>query len=220
MELRVRSATNQAAGVRDDAISISWPRSGRGAHGARCGQPVVLVGNPVPRHKASRFGVEEFVADVPVGRSAPTGTRRSPRRTPTVAGLGPVQVLDQNAKRAYRPPRHYPDNDLFDTRRRAGRRRTGTRRDRARSATFARRRRRTRTTPRSPRTSRRGHHTRRCDCLVAAQAQRPCSSRSFASRTTRTWATCTRRRRARARARFASVGCAACTAGRFAVSSR
>jgi alpha-mannosidase len=119
MELRIRSATNQAAGVRDDATFDLVGHDQVEARVARdAWQPVVLIRNPAPR---SRTGVvileiEEFVADVPVGPgSAPAATSAltEPRRTPTVAGLGPVQVLDRDMRNARtESPRHYPDNDL------------------------------------------------------------------------------------------------------------
>jgi alpha-mannosidase len=119
MELRVRSATNQAAGIRDDAIFDLVGHDQVEARTARDDwQPVVLLRNPAPRRRTgvAILEIEEFVADVPVGPgSAPTATPAipEPRRTPTVAGLGPVQVLDRQMRNARtESPRHYPDNDL------------------------------------------------------------------------------------------------------------
>jgi mannosylglycerate hydrolase len=119
MELRVRSATNQAAGIRDDAIFDLVGHDQAEARAARdAWQPVVLIRNPAPRRRTgvAILEIEEFVADVPVGPgSAPTAIREipEPRRTPTVAGLGPAQVLDREMRNARtESPRHYPDNDL------------------------------------------------------------------------------------------------------------
>jgi len=119
MELRVRSATNQATGVRDEAIFDLAGHDQAEARTARdAWQPVVLIRNPAPRRRAgvAILEIEEFVADVPVGpgsASLATPALPEPRRTPTVAGLGPVQVLDREMRNVRtESPRHYPDNDL------------------------------------------------------------------------------------------------------------
>src|SRR5262249_12837245 len=127
MELRVRSATNQAAGVREDATLdlVGHDRVVARVERSRW-QPVVLVRNPAPRHRAgvAIVAIEEFIADVPVGPgsggadAAPQST--APRRTPIVAGLGRVQVLSRETRNARtESPRHYPDNDLVSVTRAA-----------------------------------------------------------------------------------------------------
>ncbi|HEY2162610.1 MAG TPA: glycoside hydrolase family 38 C-terminal domain-containing protein, partial [Gemmatimonadaceae bacterium] len=119
MELRIRSAKNQAAGVRDDAIFDLVGHDQVEARMARdAWQPVALIRNPAPRRRTgvAILEIEEFVADVPVGPgSAPAAMSAltEPRRTPTVAGFGSVQVLDREMRNARtESPRHYPDNDL------------------------------------------------------------------------------------------------------------
>ncbi len=119
MELRVRSATNQAAGVRDDAMLDLVGHDRAEARAARdAWQPVVLIRNPAPRRRTgvAILEIEEFVADVPVGPGSAelaTPSLPEPRRTPTVAGLGAVQVLDRQMRNSRtESPRHYPDNDL------------------------------------------------------------------------------------------------------------
>jgi len=119
MEQRVRSATNQAAGVRDDAILDLAGHDPAEARTARdAWQPVALIRNPAPRGRSgvAIIDVEEFVADVPVGPGSQPGDSLDvpePRRTPIIAGLGPVQVLDRATRYSRtESPRHYPDNDL------------------------------------------------------------------------------------------------------------
>ncbi len=231
MELRVRSATNQAAGVRDDAIFDLIGHDQVEARTARdAWQPVVLIRNPAAHRRTgvAILEIEEFVADVPVGPgSAPDATvaPAEPRRTPVVAGLGPVQVLDREMRNARtESPRHYPDNDLVSVTRVAAwvadapahgvSARPIGRRSRAAASRIVcgPRRGRSRTPPSQSRYTK----TRRCRyCTSRAAAA---SSRSSSSRTTRTWATCTRRRRARAHPRFALAASGAYTAGRFAAS--
>lgn len=119
MELRVRSAANQAAGVRDDAVLDLVGHDAVEARGSRdAWQPVVLLRNPAPRARSgvAILEIEEFIADVPVGSGSAAPEipgAAEPRRTPTVAGLGPVQVLDRAMRHSRtESPRHYPDNDL------------------------------------------------------------------------------------------------------------
>jgi 2-O-(6-phospho-alpha-D-mannosyl)-D-glycerate hydrolase len=120
MELRLGSAINQAAGVREDAV---LDLVGYDAAVARTKkeewQPVALIRNPAPRRRTgvAVVEIEEFIADVPVGPgSAPVAKAAeapSPRRTPSIAGLGAVQVLGRETRNArVESPRHYPDNDL------------------------------------------------------------------------------------------------------------
>jgi alpha-mannosidase len=119
MEQRVVSATNQAAGIRDDSILDVVGHDPVEARTAReAWQPVILLRNAAARARSgvAIIDVEEFVADAPVGPSSATGelpTLAEPRRTPTVAGLGPVQVLEREMRYSRtESPRHYPDNDL------------------------------------------------------------------------------------------------------------
>jgi 2-O-(6-phospho-alpha-D-mannosyl)-D-glycerate hydrolase len=119
MEQRVRSAANQAAGVRDDAVLDLAGHDPVEARTSRDDwQPVVLLRNPAPRARSgvAILEIEEFIADVPVGpgsAAVETPNASEPRRTPTVAGLGPVQVLDRETRYSRtESPRHYPDNDL------------------------------------------------------------------------------------------------------------
>jgi Glycosyl hydrolases family 38 N-terminal domain/Alpha mannosidase middle domain/Glycosyl hydrolases family 38 C-terminal domain len=118
MEQRIRSAANQAAGVRDDAVLDLVGHDPVEARTSRdAWQPVVLLRNPAPRPRSgvAILEIEEFVADVPVGpgsAAAEIPRAPEPRRTPTVAGLGPVQVLDREKRHSRtESPRHYPDND-------------------------------------------------------------------------------------------------------------
>ena len=119
MELRVRSAENQAMGIREDAIA---ELIGHDAVAARRApdrwQPVVVVRNPTPRARAGVgiLEIEEWIADVPVGPgSAPTKAMAAtaPTRKPRVPALGAVQVLSRGLRYArIESPRDYPDNDL------------------------------------------------------------------------------------------------------------
>jgi mannosylglycerate hydrolase len=119
MELRVRSATNQAAGIREDAV---FALIGHDAALARVDkerwQPIALIRNPAPRRRSgvAILDVEEFIADVPVGpgsaaaRASVAG--QTMRTAPSVAGLGRMQVLTRETRDArIESPRHYPDND-------------------------------------------------------------------------------------------------------------
>jgi alpha-mannosidase len=119
MELRIRSAVNQAEGVRDDAIATLIGHDPVAAREARDRwTPALLVRNPAPRARSGVAIVEidEFLADVPVGpgsarEAVPAVSMRS--TTPRVAGLGALQVLSREMRHSRtESPRHYPDNDL------------------------------------------------------------------------------------------------------------
>jgi alpha-mannosidase len=119
MELRVRSATNQAAGIRDDSVLDLVGHDTVQARTARdAWRPVVLIRNPAPRSRSgvAILEIEEFVADVPVGPGSAAGEiprADAPRQAPVLSGLGPLQVLEREARHARtESPRHYPDNDL------------------------------------------------------------------------------------------------------------
>lgn len=120
MELRVRSAANQAAGVRDDSVH---DLIGHDAAQARMSKerwhPIVVVRNPAPRVRSgvAIIDVEDFVADVRVGSgSAPSGAPPeydAHTKPPAIAGLGRVQVLSRTLRHSrIESPRHYPDDDL------------------------------------------------------------------------------------------------------------
>jgi alpha-mannosidase len=122
MELRLRSARNQAFGIRDDAISALV---GHDAATARASKdrwtPIVVIRNPAPRVRSgvAIVDVEEFVADVPVGPgSAPRDSAPATisNAKPRIAALGPLQVLSKRLEYSrIESPRHYPDNDLVST---------------------------------------------------------------------------------------------------------
>ena len=119
MEARVRSAENQAVGIRDDAVAelIGHDASAARAAGA-VWHPVLVMRNPAPRARASVsiVEIEQWIADVPVGpgsaaANAPVAT--VPRGKPRVPALGALQVLSRSLRNARtESPRHYPDNDL------------------------------------------------------------------------------------------------------------
>ena len=119
MELRVRSATNQAAGIRDDSVH---DLIGHDAALARVSterwHPIVIVRNPVPRVRTgvAIIEVEEFVADVRVGlaSASPAASVESDAHAkPAIAAVGPVQVLSRAIRHSrIESPRHYPDDDL------------------------------------------------------------------------------------------------------------
>lgn len=122
MELRLRSARNQAIGIRDDAIMALIGHDRAAARPAtKRWTPIVVIRNPAPRTRSgvAIIDVEEFVADVPVGPgSAPKGTAPAMvvKGKPRVAALGSLQVLSKRLEYSRtESPRHYPDNDLVST---------------------------------------------------------------------------------------------------------
>jgi mannosylglycerate hydrolase len=119
MEGRLRSAANQAIGIRDDAIADLLghdPALARDHHDQWT--PTVVVRNPAPRGRSgvAILEIEEWVDDVPVGPgSASTGSTAAalPARKPRLSGLSAPQVLTRSLRHArIESPRHYPDNDL------------------------------------------------------------------------------------------------------------
>ena len=120
MEERLRSASNQARGIRQEAISalIAYDADRARANTAQW-RPVVLVRNRAARRRSgvARIEIEEFLSHVPVGPgSAPEGGPSEPalpRRLPGVATLGQLQVLARDVRYSRtESARHYPDNDL------------------------------------------------------------------------------------------------------------
>ena len=122
MEGRLRSAANQAMGIRDDAIADLLGHDPALARDHRDQwTPVVVVRNPAPRARSgvAILDIEEWVADVPVGPgsasigSAAPALPALPARRPRVSGLAAPQVLTRSLRQArIESPRHYPDNDL------------------------------------------------------------------------------------------------------------
>jgi hypothetical protein len=121
MELRLRSAMNQAAGVREDSIIELLGHDPIAARESRDRwQPVVVVRNAAPRVRSGVgvLDIETFVADVPVGPGSASSSQPSVvlaplRDEPVVAGLGRTQVLASDVRYSRtESPQHYPDNDL------------------------------------------------------------------------------------------------------------
>ncbi len=120
MELRIRSAANQAVGIRDASIARLIGHDAAAARDSRDRwTPVVMVRNPAARVRSgvALLDVEQFEADVPVGpgSAAPHGDRRVAISSAKVrvSGLGALQVLSRRlAYSRTESPHHYPDNDL------------------------------------------------------------------------------------------------------------
>jgi hypothetical protein len=125
MELRIKSAVNQAVGVRDDSIAALIGHDPVSAREARDRwMPIAVIRNPAPRVRSGVviIDVEEFVADVGVGPGSATpagagdaaGNGAAVRvAKPKIAGLGALQVLSRSVRQSRtESPRHYPDNDL------------------------------------------------------------------------------------------------------------
>lgn len=122
MELRLRSAANQARGVRDDAIADLLAHDAVEARTARDRwRPVVVLRNAAARPRGGVAIVEHetFLADVPVGPgSASTATSAPPADRRYNEAPGDMQPLSSEVTHALvESPRHYPDNDLVDRRR-------------------------------------------------------------------------------------------------------
>jgi alpha-mannosidase len=121
MELRIRSASTQAAGVRDDSILELIGHDAVAARTARdAWRPVVVVRNASPRRRSgvAVVDVEQFIADVAVGpASAPSAAQSAPARPKVlIPALGAAQVLARGTRQSRtESPRHYPDNDLVET---------------------------------------------------------------------------------------------------------
>ena len=118
MEERLRSAIDQATGVRDDAILelIGYdPAAAREAPSHW--RPCVIVRNPAPRVRSgvAIVELEQFLIDVPVGpgSATPAADVIVPTKRPVLLGLGRLQVLSREARYSrIESPHHYPDNDL------------------------------------------------------------------------------------------------------------
>lgn len=123
MEQRLRSARNEAIGIRDDAIRELIGHDPVAAREARDDwKPVVLVRNAAPRARSgvAIIDLEEFVADVGVGPGSKPAESplEMPAERPRIAGLGRLQLLSQELRHSRtESPRHYPDNDLVAARR-------------------------------------------------------------------------------------------------------
>ena len=122
MELRLRSARNEAMGIRDDAMLALIGHDPVVARASRDRwNSIALIRNPAPRVRSgvAIIDVEEFVADVPVGPgSAPKSVAPTTisKTKPRIAALGPLQVLSKRLEHSRtESPRHYPDNDLVST---------------------------------------------------------------------------------------------------------
>jgi alpha-mannosidase len=122
MELRIQSATTQAKGIRDDAISDLIGHDPVVARTSRTAwQSVVLVRNAAPRRRGgvAIVQLERFIADVAVGPgSAPAtaGPVKVPSRPKAmIPVLGAEQILARKLQHSRtESPRHYPDNDLVE----------------------------------------------------------------------------------------------------------
>jgi mannosylglycerate hydrolase len=120
MELRVRSAANQASGIREDSVNDLIGHDTVQARVAKeRWQPIVLIRNPAPRVRSgvAIVDVEEFVTDVRVGPgSAPSGPAAQvdiDAKTPAIAGVGRLQTLSTEIRHSRtESTRHYPDDDL------------------------------------------------------------------------------------------------------------
>jgi hypothetical protein len=101
MELRIRSAANQAVGIRDDSIARLIGHDAAAARDSRNRwTPVVIVRNPAARVRSgvALLDVEQFEADVPVGPGSGALTDRQvavSSAKPRVSGLGALQVLSR-----------------------------------------------------------------------------------------------------------------------------
>jgi mannosylglycerate hydrolase len=119
MEGRLRSATTQAIGIRDDAI---LDLIGHDASVARESpdrwSPVVVIRNAAPRRRSgvAVIELEELIAHVAVGPgSAPREDVLVPSAPAKVGipSLGALQLLSHETRYSRtESPRHYPDNDL------------------------------------------------------------------------------------------------------------
>ena len=119
MELRIQSARNQAAAVRDEAIAELIGHDRVLSRSSReSWRPIIVIRNPAPRARTGvvTLEIEELIADVPVGPgSAPTEPPRPEARAsrPRIPALGRLQVLSRaTAHRRIESPQQYPDNDL------------------------------------------------------------------------------------------------------------
>jgi len=120
MEQRLRSASNQATGIRQAAIAaLIGHDSDRARESATHWRPIVLLRNRAARRRSgvARVEIEEFLSHAPVGpgsaRDAGAQAVGVPRRVPRVPSLGKLQVLSRSVRHSRtESARHYPDNDL------------------------------------------------------------------------------------------------------------
>jgi alpha-mannosidase len=124
METRLRSARDEARGVRDDAVAELLEHDPVAARIAPDEwKPIVVVRNAASRVRSgvAIIELEQFVAHVPVGPSS-AGTATSPppipEKRPHIPLLGRLQYLSEELRHVRtESPRHYPDNDLVAARR-------------------------------------------------------------------------------------------------------
>src|SRR5262249_48035803 len=124
MEGRLRSATTQAIGIRDDDI---LDLIGHNASVARESpdrwSPVVVIRNAAPRRRSgvAVIELEELGAHAAVGPgSAPREDVPAPSAPAKVGipSLGALQLLSHETRYSLtESPRHYPDNDLVTVQR-------------------------------------------------------------------------------------------------------
>jgi alpha-mannosidase len=121
MELRIRSAANQAVGVRDDAILQLIGHDPVEAREARDRwTPAVIVRNPAARPRGGVVIVddERFIADVPVGPGSAGQVIPRPEELSSYPAIAGEQSLEWEYTHALtESARHYPDNDLVTRRR-------------------------------------------------------------------------------------------------------
>ncbi|MEO7082768.1 MAG: glycosyl hydrolase-related protein [Gemmatimonadaceae bacterium] len=117
MELRIRSARNQAEGIRDDSILRLIGHDPVAARGAKeQWQPALVVRNPSARTRSgvAVIQIEQFLRDVPVGPgSAPAVKTLDDEMAPPPGLAKNIQLLSQRDEYSLtESPCHYPDNDL------------------------------------------------------------------------------------------------------------
>ncbi|HEV8218227.1 MAG TPA: glycoside hydrolase family 38 C-terminal domain-containing protein, partial [Gemmatimonadaceae bacterium] len=120
MEERLRSAANQASGIRQTAIAaLIGHDADRARESAAHWRPIVLLRNRAVRRRSgvARVEIEEFISHVPVGpgsaREPDAHVSRLSHRVPRVPSLGKLQVLSRSSRYSRtESARHYPDNDL------------------------------------------------------------------------------------------------------------
>lgn len=122
MDVRLDDALAQGAGIRDDAALDLIGHDPVAARTRRADwRSVVLVRNRAarPRGGVAELEIETFLADAPVGPGSTPPDRVRQVVSPRLSGGDvPVQLIaTRRANRRLESPRHYPDNDLVETRR-------------------------------------------------------------------------------------------------------
>jgi alpha-mannosidase len=116
MELRIRSAANQARGIRDDALAQLIGHDPVAARQAVSDwTSAFLVRNPAarPRGGLAILDLEVFAMDVPVGPGSGTGPEGALSFDMQLSAPSHGQLLSYEHTHALvESPRHYPDNDL------------------------------------------------------------------------------------------------------------